>query len=159
MKKIETDEVCIDCHGTGLYIGVAERDGSAIICSKCHGTGCFHFVHEYEDFVTRSYKVGVKRVFQVNPGIVIGESPAYGVSLEDFGGMPISDWLSGKQFEPGTENRKYTCPQWWYQLANYKKQLNREECFSSLGSTFSSCKCFSEKEECWKMWDGIKWTK
>lgn len=29
---------CQACKGTGLYKGMAERDGAAVVCSHCHGT-------------------------------------------------------------------------------------------------------------------------
>ena len=151
MKKIELNEVCKSCEGTGLYIGMAERDGAAIVCSKCKGTGCFHFVHEFDDFVARSFKEGVKRVFQTNPGIGIGESST--LRLEDFGGMPISDWLDGKPFESGMEDRKHTCPSWWYQCADYEKKPDWKECWESLGSSFSKCKYFTVKHACWERWN------
>jgi len=51
MKKIfEVNEVCPSCKGTGLYIGMGERDGAAVVCHTCKGTGCHAFKHEYEEF-------------------------------------------------------------------------------------------------------------
>jgi len=153
MKEINMDIVCKSCDGTGLYVGMAEHDGAAVVCSTCKGTGCQKFTFQYEDFVSRRFKVGVKRVFQANPGISIGESPPHQIRLEDFGGMPISDWLNDKVFEPGMENRKYTCPAWWYQSADYKNKPDWEECSSALGVSFSRCKHFPNKNRCWQRWD------
>ena len=149
MKKvIEFDEKCQNCGGTGLYVGMAERDGAAIMCHTCQGTGCHKFHHEYEEFNKRVEKRGVVRVYQTNPGIMLG-----GKRLEDFGGMPVKEWESGLPFLPGMENRKYTCPAWWYQSADYKLQPDWHECNSALGKSFSKCNSFPTKAECWKKWD------
>ena len=151
--KIEFDEQCRDCHGTGLYKGLAERDGAAVVCHSCKGTGCYHFVHTYEEFTGRKPSTGIKRVFEVNPGIVIGEGKNEGkdFTLEQFGGMPYADWASGKQFPAKSENRKYTCPCWWYQFADYKRKPKWDKC--QLGVTFTQCRHFCDKEQCWKQWD------
>ena len=39
MDKIilEADVECTSCSGTGLYQGMAERDGTAVICYQCDG--------------------------------------------------------------------------------------------------------------------------
>jgi hypothetical protein len=150
--KIEIDEECRSCSGTGLYIGIAERDGAAIVCSQCGGSGCFHFVHEYAEFIGRlAHTKKIKRVYQVNPGVVIGEGG--GLKLEDFGGMPASDWTKGDPFLIGSEDRNHTCPRWWYQSADYKIMPQWEECFQSLGVSFSRCSYFQTKGQCWKRWD------
>ena len=36
---IEFDCECESCKGTGLYVGMAEREGSAVVCHTCKGTG------------------------------------------------------------------------------------------------------------------------
>ena len=137
MKVIEFDEKCKSCGGTGLYVGMAERGGAAVVCHTCKGTGCHHFRYEYEDFTERSKRPDVERVHIVNLGLCIG-------------GIPYDAWLRGENFIKGTENRKYTCPAWWYQSADYNKKPNWNEC--RFGS-FLSCKYFTDKESCWKRWD------
>ena len=153
--KIELDEVCKSCNGTGLYVGMAEHDGAAVVCHTCKGTGCHHFVYEYENFKTRLPPSStILQVYQCNPGIVIGRGP--GFTLADFGGMTFAQWAAGMQFGPGTENRKYTCPAWWYQTADCKKRPKWEECEASLGWSFSKCPYFVNKDECWERWDNEK---
>jgi hypothetical protein len=149
MRIIEIDEKCPDCKGTGLYIGLAERDGSAVVCHKCKGTGCFHYVHEYELFTEREERADVKMVVEVNPGICIGAGND--CKLTDFGGMSYSDWTEGKPFPKGSEMRQFTCPAWWYQLANYSKKPDWKECL--LCGSFSSCRHFPDKAQCWERWD------
>lgn len=31
---------CGDCGGTGLYSGMCEKEGTAVVCLRCGGTGC-----------------------------------------------------------------------------------------------------------------------
>ena len=152
MKKvIEHNEKCKSCGGTGLYIGMAERDGAAVVCHTCKGTGCHKYRYEYEDFTGRAKKPGVVRVYQSNPGICIGMGNGH--MLEDFGGISLSDWEMGLPFAHGTENRKYTCPCWWYQCVDYKLKPEWNECNRSLGRSFSQCPSFGDKAKCWERCD------
>ena len=146
---IEYDQKCKSCNGTGLYVGFAERDGAAVVCHTCKGTGCHHVKIEYDDFTVRLPHRTAQHVVQVNPGICIGAGKDY--KLPDFGGMSYQDWLNGKSFERGMENRKFTCPARWYQSADYELKPDWEEC-SGCGS-FSGCKSFSKKELCWERFD------
>ena len=150
-KTIEHDEKCQSCDGTGLYVGMAERGGAAVECHTCKGTGCHKFSYQYEDFTGREDRPGVVRVYKTNPGICIGTGNGH--RLEDFGGMPLEDWKAGHPFGPGTENRNFTCPCWWYQRADYKLKPDWEECNRSLGRSFSDCPHYANKAECWKRWD------
>jgi len=148
--RFEVDEKCQSCKGTGLYVGFAEHDGSAVVCHICKGTGCHHLVHEYEEFKERSVRDDVTHVIEVNPGIGVGADGRY--ALSDFGGMPYKDWLEGKPFPKGSEMRQFTCPAWWYQSADYHKKPEWDEC-TSIGS-FSRCKHFENKAMCWDRFDG-----
>lgn len=150
-ESIKFNEECPSCGGTGLYVGMAERDGAAVVCHKCRGTGCFEFSYTYTPFASKKNKKGVKHVYETNPGICIGNGNGY--KFEDFGGMTYEDWAAGKKFKIGMENRKYTCPSWWYQTANYKKKPEWKECYENLGGSFSGCKLFGVKEKCWEKWD------
>lgn len=151
MNIIEFDQECKNCNGAGLYQGMAERDGAAVVCHTCEGTGCKHVKIEYESFTSRKEPDGVKRVFCVNPGVMIGENET--LSLEDFGGMSIDEWKDGMPFPVASEDRKHTCPKWWYQTANYTKCPQWKECDKSLGGSFSKCPYFATKDQCWKRFD------
>ena len=147
---VEFDQKCKACKGSGLYVGMAERDGAAVICSTCKGTGKVHTIIKYDDFEGRETpSERIERVFKTNPGIIIGTGK--GLKLSDFGGMPFSDWADGKPFPTHSENRKFTCPAWWYESADYSKKPNWDEC--QWGGTFSSCQCFPTKGQCWQRWD------
>ena len=40
MKKVvEFDEQCMACGGTGLYVGMAECDGAAVVCTNAKVLG------------------------------------------------------------------------------------------------------------------------
>ena len=155
--KIEVDEKCKSCKGTGLYTGMAERDGAAVVCHTCKGTGKYHFRYEYEDFEGRVDRDDILHVFEVNPGICIGTGSGH--SFGDFGGMSYKDWKAGKPFLDGTENRKYTCPYWWYQSADYKKKPQWSECMDALGRSFSHCPHFGTKNKCWGRFDSEQKTR
>ena len=152
--KLEIDAECTDCKATGVFVGMAERDGSAVVCSTCKGTGKHHRVIEYDDFEGRKIRSGVKHVVQVNPGICIGQSENDKYRYSDFGGIPYHAFLEGKAFPPKSEMRGFTCPAWWYQSADYKRKPGWDECLS-VGS-FSSCKNFGTKSKCWERFDKEK---
>lgn len=152
MKVFEVKQECKDCGGTGLYPGGFEHDGAAVVCYTCEGIGGHVFRHDYEEFSGRKdAQVEIKRVFQANPGIGIGEDAKKGLTLEDFGGMPYHDWLAGKPFPAGSEMRRFACPAWWYQRVDYKKKPDWKECLGC--GFFSGCKHFGSKEVCWARWD------
>ena len=148
--KIEFDAQCESCKATGLYVGVCERDGMAVVCHSCKGTGKVHRVITYSDFEGRQQREDVKRVLQVNCGIVAGENKAKQITIEQFGGMTYNDWLAGGRFQLGMEMREFTCPAWFYQSADYKKKPDWDEC--GFGS-FSACASFPTKDRCWERFD------
>ncbi|NIX55325.1 MAG: hypothetical protein GWN14_05175 [candidate division Zixibacteria bacterium] len=147
MPVIKHQEVCSMCDGTGLYIGMAEKSGAAIICHNCDGNGEVTFIHKYKELRGgRVYRYGIRRVFKKNPGILIVEDSRY--KLEDFGGMPYEDWYAGKSFPKQHEMRFVVCPAWWY------RKINWDECNTNLlGSRYSDCKFFNQKKICWSRWD------
>lgn len=153
-KRIELKIKCQSCGGSGVFIGMAERDGIAVVCNTCKGTGCFNYAFEYEDFVERENKRGIKHILRTNPGICVGTEGKEGkeYKFEDFGGISYSEWKELKDptnFPKNTEMRNFTCPKWWCQCAG--KEYKNENCH--FGGYFSDCKYFSSKELCWKDYD------
>ena len=72
--------------------------------------------------------------------------------------MPYEDWDAGEPFPAGSENRKFTCPAWWYHIVDYKKKPDWKECGMEKRDLekrdpFSDCKHFCNKAQCWKRWD------
>ena len=158
MSVFEADASCASCKGTGLYVGMAERDGAAVVCHTCKGTGCQHLKVVYEPFLAQQPSPPtVERVYRVNPGIVIGKGKPGEYRLADFGGVPVNDWHRDPSCvnRPGAENRQFTCPAWWYQSADskLKPDWNDEERKCSAFGSFSGCKHFHEKAGCWAKFD------
>lgn len=65
-KEIEIQ--CPSCEGYGIYQGMSERDGSAVVCSSCKGTG--KTIYRYREFTGRKVKENVKRIFKTSCGYV-----------------------------------------------------------------------------------------
>ena len=60
MKEIQTE--CPACHGTGLYQGMCEQDGCAVVCTKCGGKGYTTF--QYNEFTGKKVKEGIKEFLE-----------------------------------------------------------------------------------------------
>lgn len=142
---IEWVQKCKDCKGTGIFVGMAEQhSGYGIVCYSCKGTGKQHKKIEYEEFEEKEIS-HVSKVLQTNPGIYLGNG------IDDFGGLLYNDWRNGEEFPMGSEMRKFTCPTWWFQYADYTKEPGWDECM--IDGKFSNCKHFPNKDQCWKRWD------
>jgi hypothetical protein len=141
MKKIEVNQKCRSCKGTGLYKGLAEGDDLAVVCHTCKGEGSYKFTHTYEEAGPRILREGITRVIQYNPGIMAGEGNNY--TTEDFGGVSYEEWLNTGRFPEGTEMRKF--------VVDYDKKPRWNECIG-IG-TFSQCAQFPNKSMCWLKWD------
>jgi hypothetical protein len=53
---------CDSCYGTGLYSGMCEKEGEAVICFGCKGSGRAEF--HYHEFTRRKPSRGIKTVYQ-----------------------------------------------------------------------------------------------
>ena len=152
MKQIfKAKIVCKSCKGTGIYTGFAERNGFGVVCYECKSTGKIDYEFEYEEFVKREEREDIEQVLQCNPGIGVGVNEQKGLTLQSFGGMSYKDWKAGKEFKRGTEMREFTCPAWFYQTANCDLKPTWNECMAC--GSFSSCKHFRNKAECWNRFD------
>ena len=149
--KIEWVQQCNLCKGTGLYVGMGERDGAAVVCHTCNGTGRRVMEVEYEEFTGLKSRHNIQLVYQGNPGFCVdgaGTVPG-GVSYEKW----MEDPESAKQ--QGCEMRHQTCPKWWFQTVNYGKEVDWKECRESLmaGDRFRDCSHFPDKAKCWQRFD------
>lgn len=115
--KIEHDEICTNCGGTGLvpcaWAGSREELKTLYPCKSCNGTGCIHYVHEYEPFKERRIRNGeIKYVFanprEVFDTITISQKP------EEFQEYSISyeEWIKGKKPPEHLEN--WRCPYYYF---------------------------------------------
>ena len=138
---------CRACKATGLYVGMAERNGAAVVCRECKGTGKQNIVFEWDDFDGKQDPPdGVTRVYATSAGIV---------SAPDVvpGGVSVAEWKTNPKsvHRIGAEMREHTCPEWWYQSANYALKPDWNEC--RLVGQFSKCSHFANKSECWRRFD------
>lgn len=60
MTKVNVE--CSSCGGTGLYSGMCEREGTAVVCLTCDGSGCE--VISYKPFEGRKRKRGIRSISQ-----------------------------------------------------------------------------------------------
>ncbi len=72
MSKIKA--VCGQCDGTGLYRGMAEPPGVAVVCLGCDGTGCHEM--QYMPFTGRKPSEGVREVRRSRGTFILDCGPA-----------------------------------------------------------------------------------
>lgn len=51
---------CSACGGTGVYSGMCEPEGTAVVCIRCNGTGCEEI--RYRPFEQRKMRRGIHTV-------------------------------------------------------------------------------------------------
>ena len=166
MKIIETkttykvigEAECESCSGTGLYQGMCEKDGAAVICSCCKGTGRRTIEFTYNKFTGRKDLKVVERVYITAGG--------YGICAQDIttkegntikfseAGCSYRDWKNGVEPKPIEDLH---CPY----IHTSQRMQNQEHkahslyktcCYEYLGfgSSLASCKLFKSKDLCWK---------
>lgn len=131
MKIIEIK--CNQCKGTGLYRGMCELKGCAVICSDCKGTGKTTF--KYEEFKRRVKRDDVVRVFESAFGFIHG--------ADSKGGCSYSEWLKGAKLKPV---KAYYCP---YIFDRSKRHFEGCELIMP-GDRIDTCQCYKEKNKCWE---------
>ena len=140
---------CKSCGGTGLYQGMGETDGAAVVCHTCKGTGKTEFT--YKEFTGKKVKEGVERVYKGSFGYCIGTKDITTdkgqlIRFSKFG-CTYQEWLNGKtpryiedlQCPYICENRG---------MGNEPCSRCKEGC-QSFGS-ISNCTFYSDKAKCWE---------
>ena len=59
-RGLTVKSACESCGSTGLYSGMCEKSGQAVVCLDCDGTGCC--VIEYKAFMGRQRRYDIKKV-------------------------------------------------------------------------------------------------
>ena len=156
--KIDIEIQCRYCRGTGLFIGMSERDGAAVVCQNCKGTGKDAFKRTFSKYKGRLPREDVERVFSTAAGYVIS---AKDVTREDgkacrFSkyGVKYSLWLKGVKPKPIEDLH---CP---YQHTSQNMQLPghpahnlyQERCYKQglWGMMITDCKLHPDMAICWK---------
>lgn len=87
--KIKTE--CKSCQGTGLYRGMAEPEGVAVVCLQCKGTGCVEIEIDYIPFTERKRRNDVEKVYLSRGSFILSCGPTgESVTYDEFmnGKMP-----------------------------------------------------------------------
>lgn len=157
MKTIEMDIECQECKGTGVYVGMAERDGAGVVCYKCDGTGKFHYKYEYTPFTERKIRRGLKRVYKKSYSYVLAPEV---INFEGIGeidltkeGVSYEEFLDGKMPK---HIKKLGCPMLADQGACHSIEGFCDKCYDlglGLGGYISDCENYKNKDDCWKRFD------
>ena len=154
MKTIEMTIECKDCNGTGVYVGMAERDGAAVVCKTCGGTGAYLYKFNYNKFSGRKKREDVKRVYKSSCGYVIGTGVINFEGTEvdmDKEGVSYDEFLSGKTPE---HIESLVCPMSADQRACHSIKNFVDRCHDLNGgylSLITSCKNQINRSGCWKL--------
>ena len=145
MNKIEWTQECDSCKGSGLYVGLGERDGLAVLCSRCMGQGYTENIVEYNAFAGRKNRDGITHVIYVNPGIVLTPE------LVDEA-VPVQEWQQNGNTALHKAGRSFFCPASWAQRTGLIKSPNWPECVRP-GIKFTSCPHYETRAKCWESFD------
>ncbi len=155
---IELEVECEACGGTGLYVGMAERNGAAVVCARCKGTGRLIHRSTMKKFHGRRRRENVERVYHTAGGYTIS---AHDVTTKEgkevrfsAAGCSYEEWLVGAVPKPIEDLHcpyEYTAQE--MQLSDHKAHvLYEERCREALplGGFLSSCKLHGKKGACWR---------
>lgn len=138
---------CKQCNGTGLYVGMAERDGAAVVCYRCNGTGqdTLEFVRFTE---RRQPKKPVSRV-HLSRGYVL--SPEHDKCT---GGVAYQDWKPG-MVVPADE--ELYCPMLYTNQSYCAFKDENGSARPGIGRRISDCEYWPVKAACWTKYhaDGV----
>jgi hypothetical protein len=151
---------CDRCDGTGLYIGMAEKDGAAVVCYNCDGKGYTDIKEKFEPFVNRKNRKDVNRVYDTAGGYVISSKDVKteeGLVIKfSEAGCTYKEWVAGETPKPIED---LMCP---YQHTNQNLQsedvnnLYKNYCEKYLGwgGYISKCKNRKNMCKCWEIYNG-----
>ena len=143
---------CPHCNGEGLYVGMAERDGAAVICSYCKGTGKSEYY--YTEFTGRKINPKITRVFKTGQAYIIAGKGkvtldnGYFINFEKEG-VSYEEWRNGK--EP-KHIRNMGCPMCADQSQCHDLEGFTDVCYNLNGGwigSFTRCKQYKCLHECW----------
>ena len=146
---------CKSCKGTGVYQGMGEGGGAAVICCTCKGAGRAEF--EYTEFTGRKNKSGVSRVYLAGYGYKIS------TGIVNFNGVGAVDMdkegVSYEEFcrgEVPTHVKQLGCPLLADQGRCQGLEGFIERCNSFNGGWLDyipSCSNRSNSAECWRIFE------
>jgi hypothetical protein len=145
-RRITLDVMCSACSGTGLYIGMGEKGGAAVVCRTCDGTGKDTLT--YVPFTARNRTPRSVKSVHVARGYFIEHGHP-----KSAGGLPVNAW------QPGTAvpaDEQMYCPylytgQKWCAQPVVSKYTNRLEAPLLAGDDIKNCRHWDDKAECWRL--------
>lgn len=160
MPKIEMFIECSACGGSGVYSGIGEGEGVAIICHQCKGTGKYFYIYHYTEFTGRKIKEDIERVYKTGSRFKLGlgkvDFKDVGIIDMDKEGVSYKEFLSGYLPE---HIKELECPMMADQGVCHDKEGFVEECNRLHGGWISyipKCKNAANKLECWKRFEETK---
>ncbi len=162
LKKIDIDIQCQACDGTGVYVGMAERHGAAVVCYQCKGTGKYNYVLEYENFKKMNIRKNIKRVYKSSYGFCIAPTKiptaSGGVIDLETEGISYEEFKIGKLPE---HTRQLACPMLadqgaCHNIKGFINRCNKLHGESLLGISLTACKNQPHKSDCWKRFEAGK---
>ena len=146
---------CKACGGTGLYSGMAEAKGCAVICNMCNGSG-FGINASGE----RKSVNGIRRIFAHSAGFGHAPTGKYKnektgkwFNFED-GGCTYQEWLHGAKPQPV---KGLYCPYLWTRQDLQTKDKNglyKNHCSKHLSfGSITDCKQYPKMHECWDIFE------
>lgn len=157
MPKIEMDIECPECNGTGLYQGMAEGNGTAVICYNCDGSGKYHFAKEYEEFTGLKKRNNIERVYLSSMGYFIGlgkrRYDGIGIIDMDKEGISYQEFLQGQK---PPHIKTLGCPMLADQGACHDIKGFTEKCNKLNDGWISfipNCKNRHRMAECWERFE------
>jgi len=78
MKKFVQAE-CSSCNATGLYSGMCEAEGTAVVCLGCNGTGCETV--SFTPFTKRRGRRDIKTVYRSGGRFIMTGTGPVGSSI------------------------------------------------------------------------------
>lgn len=152
-NTLEFEIECQACNGTGIYSGMGEGPGVALICKMCKGTGKSTYKFEYNNFTGRKKREDIERVYLKGYGYHLGLGK---INFDNVGeidmtkeGVTYEEFLQGKM---PNHIEALACPMRADQSACHDVKGFVDECNKINGGFVSyipSCSC-SDKKECWK---------
>lgn len=157
MKTVEMKIECPACRATGVYQGMGEGKGAAVVCRQCEGTGAYEYKYSYNDFNGMKPAQNVERVYLSGYGykIAAGKIPFHdhGEIDMDLEGVSYEEFQAGEM--PG-HIKTLACPMLADQGACHKLDGFIDECMEInegwIGS-ISNCKGQCKKFQCWKRFE------
>lgn len=145
--------ICPSCKGTGVYRGMAEGAGTAVVCYKCNGSGCYDYKYTYEEFTERKLRDDVKRVYLNNTGYMINlgkiDYDNIGILDMDKEGISYEEFLDGKMPK---NIEKLACPLRSEQSACHDIDGFIKECERLNGkyiTKITDCRMYGNHNDCW----------